>query len=319
MQIESLRVFCDLAENHSFTKTAAMHSVTQSAVSQTISTLEREFHALLAERSRKNFRLTREGQLVYDYSKEMLRGYETLEERVLEARNATSGQIRLTTIHSVGLYNLPPCLGEFTKDRPDVGLHITYRRSAEVYDEVLAGLADLGIVAYPKRHPKLEVVPLCEERLVFICHPRHRLAGAKSIKLSALQDEKLACLSPEAPSGRALQRLLRAHKVTPQTEVDFDTIDALKRAVEIDEGVAIVPQATVLQAAANQSLAVVPLEGDYCRPLAIIHRKQMAISAGMNELIAMLKEHLNAAGGIQPRAHLATCGSTGTLISADSH
>ena len=66
MQIESLKVFCDLAETESFTKAAQINSVTQSAVSQQISSLERTFKSLLIERSKKKFRLTREGQVLYD-------------------------------------------------------------------------------------------------------------------------------------------------------------------------------------------------------------------------------------------------------------
>src|SRR5215471_10932482 len=115
MQIESLKVFCDLAETQSFTRTAEINSVTQSAVSQTISTMERQFDTLLAERSRKNFRLTREGQIVYEFSKDLLQAYASLEARMQEVKNAGSSQIRLAVIHSLGLHNLPPCLREFTQ------------------------------------------------------------------------------------------------------------------------------------------------------------------------------------------------------------
>ena len=72
MQIESLKVFCDLAETESFTKAAQINEVTQSAVSQQISSLERLFKSLLIERSKKKFRLTREGQVLYDYSKQII-------------------------------------------------------------------------------------------------------------------------------------------------------------------------------------------------------------------------------------------------------
>ncbi len=72
MQIESLKVFCDLAETESFTKAAHINGVTQSAVSQQISSLERQFKSLLIERSKKKFRLTREGQVLYDFSKQII-------------------------------------------------------------------------------------------------------------------------------------------------------------------------------------------------------------------------------------------------------
>ena len=75
MQIESLKFFCDLVETESFTKAAQINEVTQSAVSQQISSLERVFKSLLVERSKKKFRLTQEGQVLYDYSKQVIATY----------------------------------------------------------------------------------------------------------------------------------------------------------------------------------------------------------------------------------------------------
>jgi LysR family transcriptional regulator, transcriptional activator of the cysJI operon len=292
MQIESFKVFCDLAETHSFTRAAQINSVTQSAVSQTISAMERQLKASLAQRSRKHFRLTREGQIVYDYSKELLEAFRNLAGRMQEAKSAAAGQIRLAVIHSVGLHNLPPCLQEFAQARPAVEVEVEYRRSSQVYEDVLGSVADLGLVAYPMHHPKLEVVPVRQENLVFICHPRHQLAKSKTVKLSVLKGETLVSLSPELPTGRALQRLLRAAGVTPKGLVELDQIDALKSAVKVDAGVGIVPQATVLQEAANQSLAVIAFEDKYSRPLAVIYRKQMPLSPAMSEFIATLKKGL---------------------------
>ena len=108
MQIESLKVFCDLVETESFTKAAQINSVTQSAVSQQISSLERIFKSLLIERSKKQFRLTREGQVLYDYSKQILQNYASLDSKLQELKDIISGTIRLATIYSIGLHDLPP-------------------------------------------------------------------------------------------------------------------------------------------------------------------------------------------------------------------
>ena len=82
MQIESLKVFCDLAETESFTKAAQINNITQSAVSQQISSLERTFKSPLIERSKKKFRLTREGQVFYDFSKQIIQTYESLHSKL---------------------------------------------------------------------------------------------------------------------------------------------------------------------------------------------------------------------------------------------
>src|SRR5438552_9338185 len=191
MQIESLKIFCDLADTESFTKAAQISSVTQSAVSQQISSLERLFKSLLIERSKKKFRLTREGQILYDYSKQIIATYEALHSKLQEIKDIISGTIRVATIYSIGLHVLPPYLKKFLKSYPTVNVHVEYRRPNQVYEDVLGNVVDLGLVAYPTRDPKLEIVSLRKDPLVLICYPQHSLAKHKSVKLKSLNGQKL--------------------------------------------------------------------------------------------------------------------------------
>jgi LysR family transcriptional regulator, transcriptional activator of the cysJI operon len=290
MQIESLKVFCDLAETESFTKAAQINNVTQSAVSQQISSLERLFHSLLIERSKKRFRLTREGQVLYDYSKQMIQTYDGLQSKLQEIKEIISGTIRVATIYSIGLHDLPPYLKEFLKRYPTVNVHVEYRRANQVYEDVIGNVVDLGLVAYPSRDTKLEIAPLRKEPLVLICHPQHPLAKNKSVKLKALSGEKFIGFEPDIPTRRALDKTLRDHSVHVQHVMEFDNIETVKRAVEIDAGVAIVPQGTVVQEVAKEALAQVALEGDFHRPLAALYKKNKVLSPAMKEFLALLRE-----------------------------
>src|ERR1035438_5843996 len=112
MQIESLKVFCDLVETRSFTKAAQINHLTQSAVSQQLTSLELQFKSLLIERSKRNFRFTREGEVLYEYSKQIIQTYDSLHSRLQETMDIISGTIRLATIYSIGLHNLPPYRSE---------------------------------------------------------------------------------------------------------------------------------------------------------------------------------------------------------------
>ena len=202
MQVESLKVFCDLAETESFTKAAQINNVTQSAVSQQISSLERQFKSLLIERSKKKFRLTREGQVLYEYSKQIIQSYDSLHNRIQEIKDIISGTIRVATIYSIGLHDLPPYLKKFLKLFPTVNVHVEYRRANQVYEDVLSNVVDLGLVAYPTRDAKLEMVPLRKDSLVLICHPQHPLAKHKTIKLSQLAG--LIQWEPQRPAAGLL-------------------------------------------------------------------------------------------------------------------
>lgn len=290
MQIETLKMFCDLAETESFTKAAQMNSVTQSAISQQISSLERQFKCLLVERSKKNFRLTREGQVLYNSSKQILSTHDALHHKIQEIKHVISGTIRVATIYSIGLHDLPPYLSVFLRAYPTVNVHLEYSHAAEIYEDVLSNVIDIGLVAYPRREAGLEIVHLRKEPLVLICYPHHPLAKAKSLKLADLQGQKFIHFETGIPTRRAVDHLLKAAKVTVKPVMEFDNIETVKRAVEIEAGVAIVPQPTVAQEVNSKALVEVKIEGkDLFRPLAAIYRKNKVLSPAMKQFLLVVK------------------------------
>lgn len=290
MQIESLKVFCDLAETESFTKAAQINHVTQSAVSQQISSLERQFKSLLIERSKKKFRLTREGQVLYDYSKQIIQTYDALFSRLQEIKDIVSGTIRVATIYSIGLHDLPPYLKKFLKAYPTVNVHVEYRRSNQVYDDVLGNVVDLGLVAYPLKDSKLEIVPLRKDMMVLICHPSHPLAKSKSVSLKAISGQKFIGFEPDIPTRRAIDKILKENEIHVQHVMEFDNIETVKRAVEIDAGIAIVPHGTITQEVAKQTLVEVKIEDEeFYRPLAAIHKKNKVLSPAMKQFLTVLR------------------------------
>lgn len=290
MQIETLKVFCDLTETESFTKAAQINQVTQSAVSQQISSLEKQFKSLLIERSKKKFRLTREGQVLYDYSKQIIQSYESLHNRLQEIKEIISGTIRVATIYSIGLHDLPPYLKKFLRSFPTVNVHIEYRRANQVYDDVLGNVVDLGLIAYPVKDAKLELVPLRKDALVMICHPAHPLARNKTIKLSQLNGQKFIGFEPDIPTRKAIDQILKDNNVEVQTVMEFDNIETVKRAVEIEAGISIVPQGTITQEVSKQTLAELKIDGlDLFRPLAAIYKKNKVLSPAMKQFLTILK------------------------------
>ena len=290
MQIESLKVFCDLAETESFTKAAQINGVTQSAVSQQISSLERQFKSLLIERSKKKFRLTREGQVLYDYSKQIIQTYDSLFSRLQEIKDIVSGTIRVATIYSVGLHDLPPYLKKFLKAYPTVNIHVEYRRSNQVYDDVLGNVVDLGLVAYPQKDAKLEIVPLRRDMLVLICHPDHPLAKVKSINLTEISGQKFIGFEPDIPTRKAIDKILKERSISVQHVMEFDNIETVKRAVEIDAGIAIVPHGTIVQEVSKQTLSEVKIQDEeFFRPLAAIHKKHKVLSPAIKQFLSVLK------------------------------
>ncbi len=290
MQVQSFKVFCDLVETESFTRAARINEVTQSAVSQQIGSLEKHFKSLLIERSKKRFRLTREGQVLYEYGKQIIQTYYSLQSRLQEINDIISGTIRVATIYSIGLHDLPPYLKKFLKSYPTVNLHVEYRRSNQVYEDVLGNVVDLGLVAYPARDAKLETVPLRKELMVLACHPSHPLARCPAVKLPQLRGQKFVSFDADIPTRKAIDKILKEAEVEVQHVMEFDNIETVKRAVEIDMGIAIVPQGTIAQEVDKQTLAQVKLDSiELYRPLAAIYKKNKVLSPAMRQFLTILK------------------------------
>ncbi|MCH2602205.1 MAG: LysR family transcriptional regulator [Pedosphaera sp.] len=291
MQIESLKLFCDLAETTSFTKAAKINGVTQSAVSQQISSLETKFDAVLIERSKKKFTLTKEGNTLYKYSKQIIQTYDELRHKIQEIQNVVTGTIKVVTIYSIGLHELPPYLKKFLKKHPTVNVSVEYRRATQLYEDIVTGMADIGLVAYPQKDPRLQVTSLAEDMLVLICHPDHPLAQQPKVKLSEIASHKFIAFEPDIPTRRAIDKILRDRNVEVDHAMEFDNIETVKRAVEIDAGISIVPRSPVAQEVAKKTIAMVEIEDEqFYRPLAAVHKKSKVLSPAMKEFLALLKK-----------------------------
>jgi len=289
MQIENFKIFADLVETKSFSKSAKLNDITQSAVSQQARAMERHFKTLLVDRSQKQFQLTREGQKVYESAKDVLHAYDTLLSELQEMKKVVSGTIRISTIYSIGLHELPAYIKKFLHDFPSVNVRVEYRRSNLVYEDILHNCVDFGLVAFPSKVRQIENIPFRNDQLVVVCSPVHALARRTEVTVPELAGQKFIGFDPDIPTRKAVDQIFRDQKLEVETVMEFDNIETVKRAVEIDHGIAIVPQATILQEQKQGTLAVLRLKGgEFTRPLAILHRKGRVLTPAMKKFIDTL-------------------------------
>jgi DNA-binding transcriptional LysR family regulator len=295
MQVENFKIFADLVETKSFSKAAKLNGITQSAVSQQARAMERHFKTLLVDRSQKQFQLTREGLRVYEAAKEVLHQYEKLMSELQEMKKVISGTIRISTIYSIGLHELPPFIKRFLHEFPSVNVRVEYRRSNLVYEDILHNSVDFGLVAFPVKMRQIEMIPFRNDHLVLITHPSHELAKVGDVSLQALAGHKFIGFDPDIPTRKAVDQIFRENRVEVEPVMEFDNIETVKRAVEIDAGVAVVPLATVQQEVKQGTLAAVHFKGrEFTRPLAILHRKGRVLTPAMKKFIETLGTNLTA-------------------------
>src|SRR5262249_60309589 len=119
------------------------------------------------------------GMLFYKGCREILDRYAALGEELKHLGNIVSGQVRVATIYSVGLHEISQVVKDFIKTYPQANIHIEYSRANKVYDDVINGSNDFGIVAFPAEKPQIEIIPFRIDRLALICYPEHRHASSK--------------------------------------------------------------------------------------------------------------------------------------------
>ncbi|MGH9769025.1 MAG: LysR family transcriptional regulator [Blastocatellia bacterium] len=290
MHIETLKTFCDLIETGSFSKAAALNFVSQSAVSQQVKSLEQRYDQRLIERGqRKGVTPTEAGKIFYDECREILERFRTLEERLRVKSAAPAGSIKVATIYSIGLHELPPYVKQFIKAHPQVKVHIEYSGADKVYEACLNNTIDFGIVALPLRRPNLAVIPFRDDKLVVVCNPEHRLARRRRTSVEALAGEDFIAFERDIPTRKTIDRILKQHKVKVNYVMEFDNIETIKRSVEVGIGVSILPETAVAnEVRAKQLVALNFTEGVFTRSIGIIHRKGKVFSAAAREFVKML-------------------------------
>ncbi len=289
MQLEALKIFCAVARQRSFSQAAHEGGITQSAVSQIVSQLEKRMKVQLIDRSTRPLQLTPLGVAYYDGVKTLLTQYDELEASIKSARGEIAGKVNVAAIYSVGLSDMGQYVQRFQAELPKANVHIDYVHPDQVYERVIDGTADLGLVSYPRKTPNLAAVNWREEEMVLACSPKHPLASRLALPLNALSGQAFVHFDKNLVVRRRIDRFLRGHKVAVNVVAEFDNIENIKQAVAIGAGVAILPEPTIRREVKARSLVAVPLfDCRFTRPLAIVHRRGQRLNAASKRFMELL-------------------------------
>ena len=289
--IESLKVFCDLVKTQSFSKTAVLNSVTQSAISQQLKSIVKKQGKQLLDREKRRLTLTAEGEIFYRYASEIVRQYQEMQHRIQAISGVVSGSVRLSAVYSVGMFELTPYLKAYLKAYPKVSLRLQYDQAQKIYDDVANSEIDLGIVAYPKAQRNVDVINFTEDHMVVAVSPGHHLARNDTISPKDLDGVPLILFTPETPTRHAIDRFFRKHGVKPNVVMELEHIATIKQAVEVDIGASIVPNQSLQYEQSRGTLKPVSFDVDpIIRPVGILYRKGRSFSPATQKLIEVLSE-----------------------------
>jgi DNA-binding transcriptional LysR family regulator len=293
VHIETLKVFSDLVELESFSMAAERNFITQSAVSQQIRSLEEKFKRRLLERirGRRDVKLTPAGEVFYREAKTVLAAYDQLQESLRGVVGKIGGTVKVATVYSVGLHELPSKVREFMTKFPAAKIDLEYSRTTRVVRDVMNGTVELGVLAFPEPKRGITITPMPDNRLVLIAPPDHKLASRSKIKVTDLNGQDFVHFERDVPTRKAMDKIFKANNVEVKKVAEFDNIETIKRAVEVGFGLAIVPEPAVTEAKRAGTLAVIQLAEKYwTRSVGVIYRTDRTLSVAAKKFISLLEK-----------------------------
>jgi len=291
MHFDMLKVFCDLADLRSFSRTAEKHLLSQSAVSQQLAQLELAHKCQLINRKKRPIELTKSGQLLYQASKDMLDRYEQFKNELNTLQKSSVSRINIAAIFSIGMHTLPDYVKKFMVSYPNVNVHIEYFSASRIYELVLSGNVDIGLVAVPKRDKRLEVYDFEYEPLVMVCSPKHPFSHEQQVDIHRLQFEKFIAFEKSVPTRIWIDSILERYNVAVRPVMEFDNIETVKRAVEINSGISILPRTAILPELSSGTIKAIPFSNEkFVRTTGIILRKGKIIGQAGRYFIELLRK-----------------------------
>jgi DNA-binding transcriptional LysR family regulator len=290
MNLESLKVFKDIAQTKRVSRGATMNGISQSAASQLIQHLERHLGVELFDRSKRPLALTVAGKLYYEACRDILRRHEQVRAELEALKAEATGSVRLACIYSIGLYEMARHMAEFQKLHPKARVSLEYFRPDKVYEAVLTDHSDFGMLSYPAPGRELKLIPWRQEKMILVVWPGHPLAGRESVEPMELTGERFVSFDEDLAIRRALDRFLHTWAVAVEPALQFDNIQMIKEAVAVGSGISILPDQTVLQEVAQKRLVAVPFRGaQLARPVGIIYRRGKKLSPTAEQFLEFLK------------------------------
>ena len=289
MTLEDLRVFSTVAAERSFSRAARKLHRTQPAVSQAIRRLEQAAGERLVDRASRDGTLTDAGQLLLDYAARLLRLAGEATEAVADLKEVRKGRV-LIGANEGGVHAVLPVIEAFQKTHPDILVDVRRVASRQMAQEVLLRTLDFGVLTFSPTDRELGSVLLGQDELVLLVPPSHPLAARGQIAMEEMGRQAVIAHNDPSPARERVLRLFEQKHEPLNITIALPSLDGIKRAVEMNLGVALLPRRCAITEIANGRLVAVPVAGvSRRRQLMLVCRKSHRSHAA-NAFLAVAQE-----------------------------
>jgi len=289
MELHPLRVFLTVAAEKSFSRAAEKLLRTQPAVSLSIQRLEAELGDKLIDRSAKELVLTDAGKIVLDYARRFENMQADLENALAELRDKSAGRLVIGANESSTLYLLDH-IDRYRQAFPKIKVEIRRSLSSKIPAELLEGDLELGIVTYDPSDDRLVSTILYTDHLAFIVSPSHRFASRSEVSITELGAETFVAHNIDSPYRDAVVREFSRHKVPLNRAFEMPTLEAIRKMVQRNEGVAFVPRMGVEEELRQGNLREVKVkEISIERKIRLVYAAHRALSHAAEAFLKLVQ------------------------------
>jgi len=284
--LRQLEVFLAVAATENISRAAESLSMSQSAVSGSLSELENHFDVQLFDRIGKRIQLNEFGRALRPRAQALLEQALDLESAL--RKHTDVGRLQLGATLTIGNYLAVELMARFMSEQPGAQVTLEVANTAEIVDKVTNFQLDIALIEGELTHPDLEITQWLEDELVVFCAPSHPLAKKKKLGDADLQ--QAAWIVREAGSGTRQSFDRAMHGLLPglQIMLELQHTEAIKRAVEAGLGLGCISKIALVDAFKRGSL--LPLEvphRDFRRHFYLVLHRHKYRSAGIEHWIKM--------------------------------
>ena len=293
MEFTELQVFVTVATERSFSRAATRLHRTQPAISQAVRRLEDELGERLFDRSAKDGKLTEAGRVLLDYAQRLIRLADEAEGAVRELRDLQRGRVMIGA-NEAAVHVLLPIIGRFRARHPNIQVDVRRIPSRQVPAAVVERSLDFGVISFPAVDPSLASIAIGSDELVMLVHPGHRLAERKQVTMAEFAHECVIAHNEASPARERVLRLFEQRHEALNIQMALPSLDAIKRAVELKMGVALLPRRCALAELSRGTLAAVRVaQVRLPRNLRLIYRHHTQLSHASEAFLETAREHEN--------------------------
>src|SRR3989475_3895210 len=241
MDLQALKPFLAVAHERSFSRAAAKVHRTQPAVSQAVRRLETDLGEELIDRSSKSASLTDAGKVLQNYGQRLVRLAEEAESAMRELRDLRRGRV-LIGANEAAVHTLLPLIGKFRHSYPDIAIDVRRVPARQIAVEVQQGSLDFGALTFHPTEEGLLEIPVGSDELVLLVSPTHELAKRRQVSMAEVAAHPVVAHNDPSPARERVLRLFEEHQIPLNMVIALPSLDGIKRAIELDLGVALLPR-----------------------------------------------------------------------------